>query len=320
MSLDQIPVGIDISKLWFDVCILESTPRKARLSNDAKGFEQLIEFLGTRKVHICLEGTGGYERALCLFLSNEDICVSMVNALLVRRFGEGLGITHKTDRLDAWMLAEFCRVRRPESRHFEQGTRTELRQLSGVWKDLQTQLNQIKARLRSPMLPESAKGGLETAKQGTIDAMKEILTQIDRIIKEDEGIAQDLALLSTIPGIAKASAIQILSHLPEDGLRSARALASYAGVVPCQRESGTGRRTSKIASRCNRNLRKTLFMSGMVARRTCPHLKAFALGLVARGKTKKQAIVAVMRKLTHAIYAILTTKQTYQGEKLCKPT
>jgi hypothetical protein len=58
-------------------------------------------------------------------------------------------------------------------------------------------------------------------------------------------------------------------------------------------------------------------MCGMVARRFCPHLKAFALRLIAAGKTKKQAIVAIMRKLTHAIFAILTKRETYQGEKLC---
>lgn len=317
MSVDQIPVGIDVSKSWFDVCILEEVPRRSRFENDEKGFVGLMEFLGSLPVHVCLEGTGGYERALCLFLVGKGVRLSMVNALMVRRFGEGLGLVHKTDPVDAWLLAEFCRVRRPAPRHFENGARRELRQLAGAWKDLQRQLLQVQARLRSPMLPESAKNALEIAKEGISDALEEMRAQIDRVLAENADIAEDVSLLCTVPGIASKSAIQILAHLPEDELRSARSLANYAGVAPCQRESGTSRRGSQIGTRCNRNLRRTLFMCGMVARRYCPHLKAFALKLIAAGKTRMQAIVAIMRKLTHAVYAILTTRQPYQGEKLC---
>ncbi len=317
MSVDQIPVGIDVSKGWFDVCVLEDDPRKTRLSNDKKGFAGLADFLGSAPVHVCLEGTGGYERALCLFLQKSGVYQSMANPLLVRRFGESMGIVHKTDRADAWLLAEFCRVRRPGPRHYEDGARLELRQLVGAWKDLQCQLIQLRNRLKSPMLPESARHGLEIAQDGIAAAKKEMSSQIDRVLSEDTGLAEDVSLLCTVIGIAKDSALQILAHLPEGGLRSARSLANYAGVAPCHRESGVGRRGSQIGTRCNRDLRRTLFMCGMVARRHDPHLKAFALRLVAAGKTKKQAIIAVMRKLTHAIYAILTTRQPYDGEKLC---
>lgn len=195
--------------------------------------------------------------------------------------------------------------------------RRELRQLAGAWKDLQRQLLQVQARMRSPMLPDSAKPALETARQGISDALEEIWAQIERVLSENADIAEDVSLLCTVPGIAIKSAVQILAHLPEDELRSARSLANYAGVAPCQRESGTSRRGSQIGTRCNRNLRRTLFMCGMVARLYCPHLKAFALRLVAAGKARKQAIIAIMRKLTHAIFAILTTRQPYNGEKLC---
>lgn len=318
MSVDHIPVGIDVSKSWFDVCVLGDDPRISRFKNDEAGFSDLLKFLGKAPMHVCLEGTGGYERALCLFLSSAGAKLSMANPLMVRRFGESLGIVHKTDRVDARLLAEFCRVTKPHARHFEDGARRELRQLVGAWKDLQRQLLQTKARLRSPMLPESAKQALEIAKNGISDGLDELSLQIDRVLSKDGGLADDVALLSSVPGIAKASALQILAYLPEDGLRSARSLANYAGVAPCQRESGVGRRGSQIGTRCNRNLRKALFMCAMVARQYSPHLKAFALKLIAAGKTKKQAIVAIMRKLTHAIYAILTTRQPYDGEKLCR--
>jgi len=85
MIVDQILLGIDVSKKWFDVCVLGDPRRSSRFDNDEKGFGELLEFLGSKPVHVCLEGTGGYERALCLFLSEADVRVSIVNALMVRR-------------------------------------------------------------------------------------------------------------------------------------------------------------------------------------------------------------------------------------------
>lgn len=322
MSLVQFFVGIDVSGRWFDVCEMGGPQeRLARFKNDGKGFESFLEFLSSKDCHVCLEVTGGYERKLCLHLAGAGIWVSRANPLLVRRFAEGLGLIHKTDRLDARVLAEYAQMRRPDPMPLEQASRTELRQLVRAMDDHKAQLRQVKNRLRSPSVCDSAIPSLQIVEKALKEAKKLIAKQIDRLIQADPSLAEDVALLDSIPGIAKTSALKILSHLPEGPLRSARALASYAGVVPTQRESGVSvRKCSTIANRCNRSLRAALFMNGMVARRHCPYLKAFALKLVAKGKTKKQAIVAVMRKLTHAIFAVLTRREFYNGEKLCQQT
>jgi hypothetical protein len=48
-----------------------------------------------------------------------------------------------------------------------------------------------------------------------------------------------------------------------------------------------------------------------------PYLRGFYQNLLARGKARLQAVVAVMRKLLHALFAMFRTNQPYDGSKLC---
>jgi transposase len=321
MSVVQIWVGIDVSKSRFDVCVLShGSPMKARFDNDQDGFCKLLSSLGIEPVHVCLERTGGYERSLVEFLVDAGIRVSRADSLLVRRFVQGMGILHKTDRIDATLLAKFCRLREPAPVEMEPRATRELRQLVRALLDLKVQRRQLRNRIVGPSLGSAALPAMEMASKGIEAAIAELERLLERLLEQEPQLRAQVELLSSIPGIAKTAALKILAFLPEGTLRSARGLAAYAGLVPGLRESGLTKRTSGIGLRCNRALRAILFMAGLVARRCCPHLKAFALSLVARGKAKKQAIVAVARKLTHAIFAVLMSKEPYSGEKLCAST
>jgi transposase len=63
-------------------------------------------------------------------------------------------------------------------------------------------------------------------------------------------------------------------------------------------------------------MRRALYMPALVAVRHDPHLGGFYQRLLARGKTKMQALVAVMRKLLHAIFGIFKHHQPYDGAQL----
>jgi len=67
----------------------------------------------------------------------------------------------------------------------------------------------------------------------------------------------------------------------------------------------------------SRHLRRALYMPALVALRRDPYLRRFYQNLLARGKARLQAVVAVMRKLLHALFAMFRTNQPYDGSKLC---
>jgi transposase len=72
----------------------------------------------------------------------------------------------------------------------------------------------------------------------------------------------------------------------------------------------------RISKAGNKHLRHSLFMPALVAVQHDPYLGAFYQHLLAKGKFKMQALVAVMRKLPHAIHAMFKTHQPYDGSKL----
>ena len=92
---------------------------------------------------------------------------------------------------------------------------------------------------------------------------------------------------------------------------------AYAGLAPRQHSSGSSvHKKTRISKTVSRHLRRPLYMTALVTVRHEPHLRAFYLYLVKRGKTKMQALVAVMRKLLHALYGMFKHQQPFDGSQL----
>ena len=95
-----------------------------------------------------------------------------------------------------------------------------------------------------------------------------------------------------------------------------RQLAAWAGLTPRHHSSGTsGKTQTPITKIGSVHLRRGLFMPAMTARVYNPLLKEFGDRLQANGKTPKQVIIAIMRKLLHQIYGILKSGMPYNPNK-----
>jgi transposase len=124
--------------------------------------------------------------------------------------------------------------------------------------------------------------------------------------------------LVAMPGIAEISAIQILGELANlDPEMTVRQWVAHSGLDPAHRDSGTSmHKPSRISRAGNRHLRRALYMPALTAARFDPHMKAFYNLLQTRRKSKLQALMAVARKLLHAIFGIFKTNTPYDGAKL----
>jgi transposase len=138
------------------------------------------------------------------------------------------------------------------------------------------------------------------------------------LVLSDELLQKRFELLIGIPGIATISALELLGELaPLSSEMSARQWVAHSGLDPSHRESGTSvHKPSRISRAGNRHLRRALYMPALVAVRHDPHLKAFYESLLGRHKAKMQALIAVARKLLHAIYGIFKSRIPYDGKKL----
>ena len=139
-----------------------------------------------------------------------------------------------------------------------------------------------------------------------------------KTIAADAQLEERFQLLTATPGIGEISATQLLAEtaLLAPGL-TVRQWVAHSGLDPAHHDSGTSvHKRPRISRAGNRYLRRALFMPALAAVRCDPHLKAFYEALQIRHKTKLQALVAVARKLLHAIYGIFKTRAPYDGNKL----
>jgi transposase len=80
-----------------------------------------------------------------------------------------------------------------------------------------------------------------------------------------------------------------------------------------KRNAKRKRRQSRLSRAGNRHLRSAPYLPALAAFRWEPRLRGFYQNLVSRGKRKKQALLAVARKLPHVIYGVFRNDRTCQG-------
>jgi len=317
-------LGIDISKEHFDVALLnpdaagkDDKAHHQRFANEPVGFEALAAWLErqgvTSSLHACMEATGTYFEALALFLHERGHLVSVVNPSATSAFAKSQLSRTKTDKVDAALIARFCRTQRPAG---WVPAAVELRELQALVRRLEAleQMLRMEAnRLAAGVSSASVRTSLEEHIRYLEEQMKCTRQLIHEHIQRHPSLKQQSDLLTSIPGIAEATAAALLAELSDmQHFGEARQVAAFAGLVPRIRQSGksVGKYAglSKIGSG---RIRKTLFFPAMVAMRFNPCVRALAERLREKGKAKMLIVGAAMRKLLCIAYGVLKSAQPF---------
>jgi transposase len=314
-------LGIDIAKLKFNVCLINSQSKlKHKLfPNNSTGFEQLSEWLarqGVECVHACLEATGSYGEALALYLYHAGHTVSVVNPAAVKAFaGSGLSRT-KTDRVDAALIARFCLAQAPVA---WTPLPEEVRDLQALVRRLESLIEMRvmeENRLSSGITVDSVRHSVEEHLAYLNQEIGRTEELIRQHISKHPRLTRQSQLLDSIPGIAETTAALLLAEITDiKQYRSARQVAAYAGLVPRERQSGSSvRGRTRLSKIGNARLRKALYFPALTALRCSPFFQAWAEGLRQRGKSKMSVICAVMRKLIHLAYGVLKNGKEFDPQ------
>jgi transposase len=136
--------------------------------------------------------------------------------------------------------------------------------------------------------------------------------EIDRLLEQDQ---QSVALLTTIPGVSKLTAVKLLAETGtkvEETFGSTKRLAKWAGICPGNNESG-GKKLSGRTTHGNKYLKSLLVEAAWAATRTKgTYLRAKYNSMAVR-KGRKKALLIIGHKILNAVYIILTNQQPYQA-------
>lgn len=305
-----IVVGIDVAKDKVDGCI-RSLSQRQTFPGTAEGRRALNRWLRRHKVgKAVMEASGGYERGWAKALREAGIEVRIVDPKRVRSFAKSAGRLAKNDAIDAEMIAWFAETFADAPGQACDAAREKLVQIVNARQhllDLQTSLQnsgehsspdvvkRMQARLLKKIAAELAR--LETA--------------IAALVKTTPHFAELAEIIESVPGLAGTASSGLIAAMPELGQVNGKITAALLGAAPYDDDSGK-RRGERHIKGGRRRIRNLFYMACLgAATRHNPVLKAFYQRLLAKGKEKKVALVACMRKLIVILNVMIARRQKW---------
>lgn len=289
-------IGIDISENKLDIFIYP-LGEYVQFSNSKQGINKFKQYISKYAIEqIVMEATGKLEALCAGSLMDAGYKVAVVNPALICYFRKSLGYKAKTDMIDAEVIARYGDVNKPSPSNQTTQAERRLQELSARRAQLVNLRDGERNRLRR-VRDDYAKQDI----QESIDFMNGKLRRIEQImlnlIKENKDKNNIFNILVSVPGIGDIIALTLMSSLPELGNLNQKQIASLSGVFPLNVESGKGKSHRKMCYSGRSKVRSTLYLATLVGIRHNSFIKSKFNELVAKGKAKKVAMGACMRKL-----------------------
>lgn len=295
MQVNEVYIGVDVSKESLEVSSFDQG--RSTLPNTPRGIRSLLSRVQKLELVplICCEATGGYEKRLVSLCHELNVPVAVVNARQVRDYAKSKGILAKTDAIDAAVLAGYAQQNHPRLTQKPEPWRLRLKALHQRRESLKEMILQEGNRLEHP---EDAFTVAQTRKH--IRFLKRQITDVDaeilKLVQEEEEATSFCERFMSVNGVGIIVASSFVAFLPEMGRVTDNELVALVGLAPHCQESGNWKGQRHISGGRS-PIRKILYMPALNATSTNPILKDFYDRLVTKGKPKKVAITAVMRKM-----------------------
>ena len=309
--MSNITLGIDVGKYELAIALRKDGKFTDKLvENNPKGFQKILKFLekNAPEAEIYLEATGRYDEKVTDFLSEQGFDVKVINPTQIRDFARTKLTRHKTDKVDARIIAEYGSIFGGRTYTKIKDNVRELKELYRMSLSLKNELVATKNHLENQnTFPKFVADLWKKRAKDLENDIKLVERRMKEIIFADPDLKLKFELLIKVPGIGEGTATAVLAEVTRlENFRTARELAAFIGLTPKHRTSGSSvRGRPRISKMGLKILRKALYLPALTAMKYNPSMKSFAEKLRKRGKKFKQIICAIMRKLVHIIFGVL---------------
>ncbi len=311
--------GVDISKDVFDVVNTKGVHKQYQ--NTFQGFKKFSKELSSQAL-VVMEATGYYHYCLAQYLYKQDHLVSVVNPLSVKRYIQMKLSKVKTDKSDAKAICEYGCLNEVPLYTAKDENQAECLQLLSLIEIYVKQSTALKNKLHGEKIlgfpSKAVYHSLNRSLKSLQREIKILELRLTQLVKEHQ--QQQLTLLKSIPGMGHKTAMLLV--ILTDGFSrfdNAKQLCCYAGITPTIRQSGSSvRGRSRISKVGNKKLRNLLFLCSFSACKYNKGCRKIYERIVAKGKSKKLALIAVCNKLLKQAFAIAKSGLPYDQEFVSK--
>jgi transposase len=326
-------IGIDVSKPYFDVSLMgvishvKQAIETARFENTAPGIKVFEKWLKSHSVSfdenslVVIENTGIYHRLIWSFCSKKHLPIHIGNAAHIKwSFGIARG---KNDKIDSIRLCNYAFKESdslkatapldPVLLHLKDfiSTRTKLlKQITGLRVSIK-ELGNVNEKPHQKLIEKTLKSAID----GIAKSIRNIETEIKKIIEENQAFKNNYRLLVSIPGIGHITAIYLIGCTANfAGSPSGKQLACYAGVAPFEHSSGISiKGKTRIHRMANKELKKLLHLCALSAIQYNQELKTYYHRKKDEGKHSMAVLNAVRNKIILRVAAVVKSQMPFKN-------
>lgn len=333
ISTTKFFIGIDVSKPYFDVSLmavvnhLKQPIETARFENNATGIKGFDKWLKTHRVSyneqslVVIENTGIYHRLIWSFCSKNQLPIHIGNAAHIKwSFGIARG---KNDKIDS---ARLCNYAYKESDTLTASaplkpvllqlkdfisTRTKLlKQVTSLRVSIK-ELGNVNEKTHQNLVERSLKSAID----GIAKSIRDIESEIKKIIDGDKEFKSNYKLLISIPGIGHVTAVYLIGCTANfAGSPSGKQLACYAGVAPFEHSSGISiKGKTRVHRMANKELKRLLHLCALSAIQYNQEIKNYYNRKKDEGKHSMAVLNAVRNKIVLRVAAVVKNQMPFKN-------
>ncbi|MEY4100098.1 MAG: hypothetical protein RL300_1269 [Pseudomonadota bacterium] len=310
--------GIDVSKDWFDAAWeVAGQIHCQQFAYTDEGMEQLLEQVPPTAV-LVMEATGTYHARLALRLYEAGRQVSVINPLVIKRYGQMKLLRVKSDRADAQLILEYAQQQNPALWEPASEQVQELQQAHGWLSDLLAERTRLLNRQHAMSYRAKPSVFVVAQMEAQLQQLQQRVDECERHLEVlvKKSFAELYERLLTIPSIGAKTALELI--IVTDGFtrfEDVKQLCAYIGVSPTTMRSGSSvKGKGGIAKLGQGRMRQLLYLCTWTARSCNPACQQLHQRLKAQGKPAKVINIALAHKLLRQAHAVATKNVRFSAE------
>ncbi|MBF8457644.1 IS110 family transposase [Kaistella sp. G5-32] len=312
-------IGVDVGAKFLTVSFNDHCDKDQvhNIENNQRSILVFLKKISTEDYCFVIEATGNYSSRLLHLSLEKGFESSLINCMSVKHFSRMKNIITKTDAEDAKLIRLYGEMFRPDIyvpksiqvEHLDQ----EIKLLNDLEEEKRRYAVKLKAIRYNPHLNPNTEKHYEKRLKQLGKEIQEVEMRLPQL--QDEEFKEIKDLLQSVSGIGEKTSLQLMTATSGfKNFHSAKSLVKYFGLAPRIYQSGKKSYSPGKCRTSKTHIRGMLYVCSRTAMKHNAPCKELYLRLLAKGKPKKVALIAVCNKLLRICFGVVKNKIAYQQD------